>query len=186
MQHSLRALFTAAVAAFILIIPSIAPAHPGHDDDHVAQDLPLLAAVVSLGGGASAFKAGAFRRALAPQDTTEDRALRAALGTATVDRFDEVFTYVVRDGLAALRRSSVTLPAPLSTDPNVVAAALYRAGQHVGAFDVEQLFDVLFSPGVHAHAMIAVGRAYGADGESAYHAVLARLIQDLGTAPARS
>ena len=180
MQHSLRALVTAAVAAFILVIPSVAPAHPGHDDDHVAQDLPLLAAVVALGDGGGAFSAGAFRRALAPQGAPEDRALRASLGAATVDRFDEVFTYVVRDGVATLKRGAVTLPAPLSTDPKVVAAALYRAGQHDGTFDVERLFDVLFSPSVHAHAMIAVGRTYGADGESAYHAVLARLVQDLG------
>jgi hypothetical protein len=56
---------------------------------------------------------------------------------------------------------------------------LYQAGLHDGAFDVERLFDTLFSPAVHNHAMVAVGRKYGAAGETAYHVVLARLVQDL-------
>lgn len=58
-------------------------------------------------------------------------------------------------------------------------AALYAAGLHDGAFDVERLFDTLFSPAVHGHAMVAVGRKYGAGGETAYHVVFARLVQDL-------
>ena len=29
------------------------------------------------------------------------------------------------------------------------------------------------------HAMVAVGRKYGASGETAYHVVFARLVQDL-------
>ena len=96
-----------------------------------------------------------------------------------VDRFDDVFTYVVLDGIGTMKRSGKPLPPPASTDAKVVAAALYQAGLHDGAFDVERLFDTLFSSAVHNHAMVAVGRKYGANGETAYHVVIARLVQDL-------
>jgi hypothetical protein len=96
-----------------------------------------------------------------------------------VDRFDDVFTYVVLDGIGTMKRSGKPLPAPSPTDAKAIAAALYQAGLHDGAFDVERLFDTLFSSAVHGHAMIAVGRKYGANGETAYHVVLARLVQDL-------
>ena len=96
-----------------------------------------------------------------------------------VDRFDDVFTFVVVDGVGTMKRSGKPLPAASPTDANAVAAALYQAGLHDGAFDVERLFDALFSAAVHNHAMVAVGRKYGASGETAYHVVLARLVEDL-------
>ena len=170
---------TAVMAALLLLVPALGSAHPGHDSDQAQQKPALLAAVVALGGGADHFSAAAFRRAISAPAGGEDQALRAAVGTAMVDRFDDVFTYVVLDGLGTMKRSGKPLPAASSTDPKALAAALYQAGLHDGSFDVERLFDTLFSPAVHDHAMVAVGRKYGSSGETAYHVVLARLVQDV-------
>jgi hypothetical protein len=172
--------FIASVVAATLLVPIVASAHPGHDDDHVSQNAALLSAVVSLGGGPDHFSAATFRRALAAQSPTEEQSLRTSTGSAMVDRFDDVFTYVVLDGVATMKRSGTALPPPSTTDAKAVAGALYQAGLHDGAFDIEHLFDALFSPAVHDHAMVAVGRKYGATGETAYHVVFARLVQDLG------
>lgn len=170
---------SALVAAVLFASPAVALAHAGHDAEPAAQNAALLSAVVALGGGADHFSAAAFRRALSGPAATEEQTLRTAVGTAAVDRFDDVFTYVVVDGLGTMKRGGKTLPAPSPSDAKTVAAALYQAGLHDGAFDVERLFDTLFSPAVHNHAMVAVGRKYGAAGETAYHVVLARLVQDL-------
>lgn len=171
---------TALVAAALTIAPAVAFAHPGHDEHPAAQKPALLASVVALGGGPEHFSAAAFRRAIEAPSSTEEQTLRGAVGTATVDRFDAVFTYVVTDGIGTMKRGGTALPPPSTTDAKAVAAALYQAGLHDGTFDVEQLFDTLFSPAVHDHAMVAVGRKYGANGETAYHAVFARLVEDLG------
>jgi len=165
---------TALVVAFILV-PALAAAHPGH-----TQNPALLAAVVNLGGGADHFSAATFRHAVAAVERDEETLLRSSVGSAAIDRFDTVFTYVVNDGLATMKRSGKMLPAPSSTDAKIVAASLFQAGLHDGSFDVEQLFDTLFSAEVHDHAMVAVGRKYGADGETAYHTVIAKLIADIG------
>jgi hypothetical protein len=170
----------AFVAAVLLVVPVIASAHPGHDAEEATQNAALLSSVVALGGGADHFSGAAFRRALSAPAANEDQTLRAAVGTAMVDRFDDVFTYVVLDGIGTMKRSGNPLPPPSSTDAKALGAALYRAGLHDGAFDVERLFDTLFSSAVHNHAMVAVGRKYGAGGETAYHVVFGRLVQDLG------
>jgi hypothetical protein len=175
-----RSHLAAVVAAAILLVPSVATAHPGPGDQPVAQNAALLSAVVSLGGGADHFSGAAFRRALSAPSANEEQTLRASVGSAKVDRFDDVFTYVILDGVATMKRGGKPLPAPSPTDAKAVAAALYQAGLHDGTFDVEHLFDTLFSPAVHDHAMVAVGRKYGADGETAYHVVMGRLVQDLG------
>ena len=177
-MHRMRIVALAALFAFF--VPSFAGAHPGHDDTPAAQNTALLAQVVALGGGADHFSAATFRRALSASSSGEDQALRGALGSATVDRFDDVFTYVVRDGIGTMKRSGKLLPAVSVPDGKALASALYQAGLRDGAFDVERLFDTLFSPPVHDHAMVAVGRKYGAPGETAYHVVLARLVQDVG------
>ena len=148
-------------------------------DSKTAQDPALLAGIVSLGGGTDHFAAGTFRRALSTAPD-EDKNLRAAVGSANVDRFDDVFTYVVVDAIASMKRSGKSVPASLNADPKALASALYKAGAHGGSFDVEQCFDTLFSPAIHDHAMLAVGRKYGASGETAYHTVFTRLIQDTG------
>ena len=179
MFSMLRTRLVAGLAAFAILLPVVAAAHPGHDE-HVTQTAALLSAIVSLGGGPDHFSAATFRRAVSAAAPDEEKTLRSLLGAAVVDRFDNVFTYVVNDGLATLKRAGKALPAPTSTDAKTVAAGLYQAGMHDGAFDVEHLFDTLFSPEVHGHAMVAVGRKYGQDGETAYHVVLARLVQDLG------
>lgn len=176
----LRYRLTAFVAAVLLVVPVIGSAHPGHDTEQATQNAALLSSVAALGGGADHFSGAAFRRALSAPAANEDQALRTALGPAVVDRFDEVFTYVVLDGVGTMKRSGKPLPPPSSTDAKAVAAALYQAGLHDGAFDVERLFDTLFSSAVHNHAMVAVGRKYGASGETAYHVVFGRLVQDLG------
>lgn len=169
----------ALLAACMLLVPVASSAHPGHDAEPAVQNAALLSAVVALGGGPEHFNAATFRHALAAPVANEDQHLRSSLGTAMVDRFDDVFAYVVADGIRTMKRGGKTLPAPSSTDAKAIAAALYQAGLHDGAFDVERLFDTLFSPPVHNHAMVAVGRTYGADGETAYHVVLARIVQDL-------
>jgi hypothetical protein len=176
----LRFRLTALVAAALLLAPAVASAHPGQDTEQAAQNAALLSSVVALGGGADHFTGAAFRRALSAPAANEDQTLRAAVGTAMVDRFDDVFTYVVLDGVGTMKRSGKPLPPSSSTDAKAVAAALYKAGMHDGAFDVERLFDTLFSSAVHNHAMVAVGRKYGAGGETAYHVVFGRLVQDLG------
>ncbi|MDB5092053.1 MAG: hypothetical protein JWO85_154 [Candidatus Eremiobacteraeota bacterium] len=180
MPSALRSRLAALVAAVLLVAPAIASAHPGGDTQPAAQNAALLSSVVALGGGADHFSAAAFRRALSAPAANEDQTLRAAVGTAMVDRFDDVFTYVVLDGVGTMKRGGNPLPGSPSTDAKAVAAALYQAGLHDGVFDVEHLFDTLFSSAVHNHAMVAVGRKYGAGGETAYHLVLGRLVQDLG------
>ena len=169
----------AFVAAAVLFSPVAAVAHPGHDEEQAVQNPALLSAVVTMGGGPNHFSAAVFRRALSAAAGGEDQALRTEVGTAVVDRFDDVFTYVVLDGIGTMKRGGKPLPPPASTDAKAVAAALYQAGLHDGAFDVERLFDTLFTPAVHNHAMVAVGRKYGGTGETAYHVVFARLVQDL-------
>jgi hypothetical protein len=176
----LRVRLTALVAAALLLAPAVASAHPSHDNEPATQNAALLSAVVTLGGGPEHFSGAAFRRALSAPSAGEEQALRTSVGTAMVERFDDVFTYVVLDGVGTMKRSGKLLPAATPTEAKAVAAALYQAGMHDGAFDVERLFDILFSPGVHSHAMVAVGRKYGAGGETAYHVVFARLVQDLG------
>jgi hypothetical protein len=171
---------TALAAAALLLVPAVATAHPGPDEAPATQNAALLSSVVALGGGADHFSGAAFRRALSASAANEEQTLRTAVGTAAVDRFDDVFTYVVVDGVGTMKRSGIALPAPSPTDAKAVAFALYQAGLHDGAFDVERLFDTLFSPAVHNHAMVAVGRKYGASGETAYHVVFARLVADLG------
>jgi hypothetical protein len=171
----MRTTVLALIAAVAL--PLAAAAHQG--EHTTAADPALLAAVVSLGGGAEHFSAGTFRRALATS-ADEEKSLRGSMGSANVDRFDEVFTYVVVDALATMKRGGKSLPPPASTDPKIVAPALYKAGLHGTAFDVEQCFDTLFSPDIHNHAMLAVGRKYGGAGETAYHTIFARLVQDTG------
>lgn len=148
-------------------------------EDDAVPNPAMLTAVVNLGGGAGHFSAATFRMALSTAPD-EEKNMRAAVGSANVDRFDEVFTFVVDDALATMKRSGKALPPPLSTDPKTVAGALYKAGISGSRFDIEHCFDTLFSPAVHDHAMLAVGRKYGAAGEAAYHAVFARLIQDTG------
>jgi len=170
----------AFVAALALLVPSLVAAHPGHEDEPVVQNAALLSAIVALGGGADHFSGTAFRRALSAPSANEDQTLRTSVGSAVVDRFDEVFTYVVTDGVSTMKRGGKPLPAPSPADAKSLAAALYQAGLHDGTFDVEHLFDTLFTPSVHTHAMVAVGRKYGANGETAYHVVFARLVQDLG------
>lgn len=177
---TLRVGLRAFVAVALLLVPTVASAHPGHDAEQATQNAALLSSVVALGGGADHFSGAAFRRALSAPAANEEKALRAAVGTAMVDRFDDVFTYVVLDGVGTMKRSGNPLPPSSSTDAKAVAAALYKAGLHDGAFDVERLFDTLFSSAVHNHAMVAVGRKYGAGGETAYHVVFGRLIADLG------
>ncbi len=179
MSSFFRASLSALLVAALLLIPTLAPAHPGHDEEQVAQNPALLAAVVALGGGSEHFSGAAFRRALGAPSSNEEQTLRTSVGTTTVDRFDDVFTYVVLDGLGTMKRSGKPLPAPSSTDAKAVAVALYQAGLHDGTFDVERLFDALFSPAVHSHAMVAVGRKFGQPGETAYHVVFARLVQDV-------
>lgn len=165
----------AILAAAVLPIAALADSSPGKS----TQNPALLAAIVSLGGGADHFNAGTFRRALSTSPD-EDKNLRTEVGSANVDRFDEVFTYVVVDALSTMKRTGTVLPAPTSSDPKVVASALYKAGVQGGSFDVEHCFDTLFSPAIHDHAMLAVGRKYGAAGETAYHSVFGRLVQDTG------
>jgi hypothetical protein len=174
-----RSRLTAALAALALLVPVAGGSHPGHDE-HAVQNPALLSALVALGGGPERFSAAGFRRAVSASDPEEDKALRSSLGSASVDQFDEVFTFVVNDGLGTLKRAGKSLPSPVSTVPKTIAADLYEAGLHDGSFDIEQLFDTLFSPEVHNHAMVAVGRKYGQAGETAYHVVLAKLVQDLG------
>ena len=171
----IRGAMLAIVAAVVL--PMAALADSG--GDKTAQNPALLAAIVGLGGGAEHFSARTFRRALSTSPD-EEKNLRAAVGSANVDLFDDAFTYVVVDAVSTMKRSGMSLPAPISADPKAVASALYKAGVQGGSFDVEHCFDTLFSPTIHNHAMLAVGRKYGAAGETAYHAVFARLIQDTG------
>jgi hypothetical protein len=140
----------------------------------------LLAALVAVGGGPEAFSAKTLRARLG--GTAEAAKLSASLGADSLARFDDVFTFVVRDGLATMKQSGAPLPAaaPAPSDPKAVAVALFQAGAENGKLNVERLFDTLFSPNVHMHAMMAVGQRYGTAGETAYHQVFGRLVADVG------
>lgn len=167
------------LAAVALALPGAAGMQMGRQEP-VAQNRALLSALVALGGGPCRFSGTAFRRALERAKPGEERRLRGYAGGAAVTRFDTVFTVVVDDAVARLRRERKALPLPPSLDPKIVAALLYRAGLRDGTFDVERVFDTLFSPDIHEHAMIAVGAKYGPSGEAAYHTVFARLVEDVG------
>jgi hypothetical protein len=178
---SLRAV--ALLGALLMGYVSPASAHPENMVENVPQNRALLSAVVTLGGGPRHFSAATFRKALETGD--EEQRLAAAFGAATIQRFDNVFSFVVTDGISTMKRTGVTLlkAEPDPKDAKAVAVALYHAGLHDGVFNIERLFDVLFTSNVHMHAMMAVGRMYGESGETAYHAVLAKIIVDLGSGP---
>jgi hypothetical protein len=176
--------FRAMMLAFCVVIsigamPVIARSE--RDEGSVTQNGALLSAVVVLGGDVEHFSAARFRKAIETEEG--ERRLTASVGVQAIGRFDRVFTFVVMDSLETMRRHGVKLPAPDPDPKNVraVAAALYRAGLQDGSFTVERLFDVLFSPGAHAHAMLSVARTYGVEGETAYHVVFAKLVSDIGS-----
>ncbi len=180
--HSFPPLTAAVSLAVAIVVTSILPtatsAHPG---EGTAKPNPaLLASLVALGGGAKAFSAKTMRMHLG--GSAEEAKLKAGLGAATVPRFDDVFTFVVNDALATMKKNGAMLPAPAPapSDTKAVAVALYKAGLDEGKFDVEQLFDTLFSQNVHMHAMMAVAQKYGGAGESAYHQVFGKLVADIG------
>jgi hypothetical protein len=184
-QRDISRLVTIAIALVVIGAATIAssvhsPAFA--EGTSSAQDSSLLAALVALGGGSESFNAKTLREKLSA-GSNEDVKLRSTVGDASVAQFDDVFTFVVRDGLASISQSGASLPAPSPnpSNPKVVAAALFRAGVHDGKFDVERLFDVLFAQNVHLHAMMRVGQKYGASGMSAYHTVLAHLVADIGS-----
>lgn len=158
----------------VAALSTAALAHPGHGA--ATQNPALLSSLVTLGGGAVAFSAKTLRQRMG--GPAEETKLATALGAASVTRFDDVFTFVVRDALASMKQNGTTLPAPFSVDPKTVATALYNAGTQDGKFDVEHLFDTLFSSDVHMHAMMAVAKSYGAAGEAAYHQVFGQLVAD--------
>ena len=168
--------FAAAVVSSVP--PTTASAHPG--DGTAKQNPALLASLIAVGGGADAFSAKTLRMHLG--GSAEEAKLKAALGAATVPRFDDVFTFVVNDALKTMKKSGAALPAPAPApaDTKAVAVALYKAGLDDGKFDVEHLFDTLFSQNVHMHAMMAVAQKYGGPGESAYHQVFGKLVADIG------
>ncbi len=169
---------TAAAVSLALLVPAAALAHPG--EGGATPNPALLSSLVAAGGGSTAFSAKALRQNLG--GPAEEAKLRAALGAAAVTRYDDVFSFVVRDGLATMSKNGETLPAPNPAPSNgkALAVALFKAGLHDGDFDIERLFDTLFSQSVHMHAMMAVAQKYGAPGESAYHQVFGRLVADVG------
>lgn len=169
---------TAAVLSLALLVPAAAFAHPG--EGGATPNPALLSAVVAAGGGSAAFSAKTLRENLGgPAEAVK---LRAKMGASAVTLYDDVFTFVVRDGLATMRKNGQALPAPNPSPSNgkALARALFKAGLHDGKFDIERLFDTLFSSSVHMHAMMAVAQKYGGPGESAYHQVLGRLVADVG------
>jgi hypothetical protein len=166
------------VAVGAASMPATALAHPGHSD--ATPNPALLAALVAMGGGPTAFSAKTLRQQLG--GSAEEAKLKAALGADSVTRFDDVFTFVVLDGLNTMKQGGAALPAPAPSpsDTKAVASALFKAGLDNGSFDVEHLFDTLFSQNAHMHAMMAVAQKYGAAGETAYHQVFGRLVADVG------
>jgi hypothetical protein len=180
---SLRAAALALLLILLIGYADPAIANTENATDGLPQNRALLSALVALGGGPDRFNAAMFRKALETGD--EEHRLSEALGAATIERFDKVFSFVVTDGISTMKRQGITLPkaAPNPKDSKAVATALYRAGLHDGVFNIERLFDVLFSSSVHMHAMMAVGRMYGEPGETAYHSVLARLLSDSQSHP---
>jgi len=170
---TLALLFAGAGSA---LIPAIALADPG--ENGAMPNPHLLAALVAVGGGPTNFSAMRFRQNLANSD--EESALRRTYGLSNVRRFDDVFTFGIHDALSTMKRGGVTLSSPIPNPANrqAVAKALFKAGLHDGKFDIERLFDTLFSQSVHMHVMMAVGQKYGASGESAYHQVFSRLVAD--------
>jgi hypothetical protein len=157
--------------------PTAALADPAEKD---APNYSLLSSLVVAGGGPTTFSAQRLRQNLG--GSSEDANLCRTYGIAKVKSFDEVFTFVVQDALSVMKQNGVRLPDPVPNpaDRQSVAKALFEAGSHDGKFDVEQLFNMLFSQGAHMHAMMAVGQKYGAPGESAYHQVFGQLVTDVG------
>jgi hypothetical protein len=170
--------FALAAGIGAAAVPATAPAQQAQT--RATPNPALLAALVAVGGGRSAFSARTLRKRLG--GSAEEAKLKAALGPASVTRFDDVFTFAVLDGLATMKQTGATLPAPAPapSDTKAVAAALFQAGLDDGKLDVERLFDTLFSENVHMHVMMAVGQKYGAAGETAYHQVFGRLVADVG------
>lgn len=161
--------------------PSLAQPSTDHlRSEPARQNLALLASLVAAGGGPDAFQATTLLKSL-PQGLTEELQLRKHFGDAQVELFAKVFTSVVLDSLAALNKQGISLPTPQAdlVDRKAIAEALYTAGSVDRAFDVERLFDTLFSQKIHDSVMGNVARRYGAAGENAYHQVLAALITDL-------
>jgi hypothetical protein len=143
---------------------------------------PLLSALVHQGGNEAHFSARTMRINLS-RGSFEGKKLNAEVGASNVAQFDQVFTYVVDDAIHTVRHDGYHLPAvPRSLYASkALAFALFKAGVKHGTFDIETLFDTLFSASVHDHAMGAVAQKYGPDSMTVYHTVFSRLVQDLGS-----
>jgi hypothetical protein len=178
-----NALHRRAATLLILLFTTVvdpAMALTNSGEQNKASSQHLLAALIAVGGGPTTFSAQKLRRNLG--GAAEEVKLRHTCGVAVVRRFDQVFTFVVNDALSTMKRSGAPLSSPIPDPANrqAVAKALFKAGLHNGQFNIEHLFDTLFSQEEHMHAMMAVEKKYGAPGESAYHQVFGQLIADVG------
>lgn len=179
LPHALKRTPIVAAVVFSIGLNLFPMAASAHSVDSGATLNPaLLSALEREGGGPEKFSAQTMRLRLG--GVVETQKLNRTMGSAAVARFDRVFTFAVDDGIATMRQHGISLPSPHPVGSKNVARALFRAGSYDGKFSVERLFDALFSPSAHMHAMMAVEKKYGSAGETAYHQVFGRLVADVG------
>jgi len=156
-----------------------------------APNLALTAAVVTAGGGPTAFDAQKLVGDLTgngPVTQTEMASLTKKFGPDNVASFEKTFDYVITDSLAQATTAGVALPATPLPDPadgRALASALYTAGvaPH-GGYDVEYMLDSLVSHVIHVAVMndIDANPDLGPKADANYHAVLAQTMLDLKNA----
>jgi hypothetical protein len=151
-----------------------------------APNLGLTLSMVAAGGGPSSFSSTKLVGTLAgPLTQAEVKSLSDKYGAANVTSFLEVFNFVVSDSLKIAGEKKVSLPTQASVDPSdgkALSAALYTAGVHNGAFDVEYMLDALVSHPIHVQVMNDIDAKYSRNADANYHVVLTQAMSDLKTA----
>jgi hypothetical protein len=155
------------------------------------SNLTLTLALVTAGGGATAFDAQKLVGTLTGNGAVTQKELASLtkkFGADNVDSFVKTFDFVVTDALAQVAKDGIALPAAPLPDPGdgkALSSALYAAGVTPrGKYDVEYMLDTLVSHPIHVQVMndIDANPDLGPKADANYHLVFAQTMMDLKAA----
>ncbi|MGZ3498320.1 MAG: hypothetical protein ACXVAK_12255 [Vulcanimicrobiaceae bacterium] len=150
-----RAFF--ALLALLAAI-AISPVRSMSEARYLGQpDLPVTAAVVQAGGGATNFDSTKLLGVLFDNDQQTLAAFTTKYGAQRVTQFAQTFNYAIDDALRVATNAGVKLPDPpadLTTNGSALCAALVHDGTMPdGRFDIGYLIEHLLSRQVHIAIM---------------------------------
>ncbi len=172
---------TAALVA--LCAPTAARAERASLGD-ASPNVPLTVALIEAGGGAQHYDTVTLIHSLAGHLAgVELWHLRLVFGRQKVGSFLSVFNFAVKDIVTTFHDAHIDLNVSPSPDPHdghaLCAALIAQALQPDGNLDVDLLLDHMLSAGAHAHVRTDIARAYGAEGERNFRAVLLQSLRDM-------